>query len=174
MERSGADAVMIPTFPDHLDGSLTLAWKRFHTKIQVDDATGCWLWTGWCNASGYGVIKVNGCTVGTHRLAWIFYKDEIEDDMQVLHHCDTPPCCNPEHLFIGTNADNVRDRHTKGRTAPKHGTLNGRAKLTEDDVRLIRKLSSEGKTRVEIASMYDLTPEAISCIALRKTWQDVD
>lgn len=77
---------------------------------------GCWLWLGAWSTYGYGKVNKHGKVVTeAHRM---FYEDRfgpIPDGMQVLHKCDTPPCCNPDHLFLGTQADNMRDMHRKGR-----------------------------------------------------------
>lgn len=78
---------------------------------------GCLEWTGSTNARGYGQIKIDGKPIKTHRLAWELANDEIPDGLHVLHHCDVPLCCNPEHLFLGTQADNMADMAAKGRHA---------------------------------------------------------
>ena len=76
---------------------------------------GCIEWTRSTTKFGYGQIAVEGHTTTTHRLAWKLANGPIPDGMHVLHHCDNPPCCNPEHLFVGTHADNMADRDKKGR-----------------------------------------------------------
>lgn len=91
----------------------TRLWAR------VDKSGGpdvCWPWTGARRAEGYGMISDgNGHNTGTHRLAWTFTNGPIPAGLFVCHRCDNPPCCNPAHLFLGTNADNARDRADKGR-----------------------------------------------------------
>lgn len=77
--------------------------------------SGCLEWTGYTNVRGYGRIAFNGRTVGAHRLAWELVNGPIPDGMNVLHHCDNPPCCNVGHLFLGTHADNSADMVAKGR-----------------------------------------------------------
>ena len=81
----------------------------------VESPSGCHEWTKATNRKGYGRIWSNGETVYTHRLAWELSHGWVPDDLQVLHRCDNPPCCNPAHLFLGTNADNMADKVAKGR-----------------------------------------------------------
>lgn len=77
----------------------------------------CWTWTGATRNGGYGSIKIRGRRHCTHRVAWTMERGAIPGDMNVLHKCDNPPCVNPEHLFLGTDADNVHDMVAKGRQA---------------------------------------------------------
>lgn len=85
-------------------------WER------VDKSGDCWLWTGPCNNKGYGVFGIghSGKTT-THRLSWELTFGVVPAGLFVLHRCDNPPCCRPEHLFIGTNSDNIKDSVAKGR-----------------------------------------------------------
>ena len=100
-----------------LDITHTLpASERLKSKL-VARPNGCLEWTG-AKANGYGRFMVNGKYVKTHRLAWELANErEVPPDMMVCHHCDNPPCCNPEHLFLGTNADNLGDMAAKGRAS---------------------------------------------------------
>lgn len=78
--------------------------------------TGCWIWLGAWDSCGYGKIASSGRnSIGTHRLFYAYYKGPIPDGLQVCHKCDTPSCCNPDHLFIGSVSDNAVDREVKGR-----------------------------------------------------------
>lgn len=87
---------------------------RFWDRL---DKTGdCWLWMGYCNGDGYGVVSTAaGYLALTHRAAWALTNGPIPEGMRILHRCDNPPCCNPAHLFLGTQIDNIRDRDAKGR-----------------------------------------------------------
>jgi DNA invertase Pin-like site-specific DNA recombinase len=92
--------------------------------------------------------------------------------MLVCHHCDNPPCCEPTHLFLGTNADNIRDRQQKGRGAS--GARNGTAKLTEEQVRAIRALFVTGEfSKAEIARQMGLPRHQVSDILNNRTWKEV-
>jgi hypothetical protein len=94
------------------------AEDRLVEGIRIDPRTQCWLWTGSRNAQGYGNISHEGRHLVAHRLAWLLWRGPIDVDIKVLHRCDTPPCCNPDHLFLGTQADNVADMVAKGRHRP--------------------------------------------------------
>ncbi len=120
--------------------------ERFWTKVEKRGPQDCWPWTA-ATALGYGVIREgghDGQMLRAPRVSWEIHHGLIPPDLCVLHHCDNPPCVNPAHLFLGTRADNARDRAAKGRTADPEttrrvGEANSRAILTEDDVREIRR-----------------------------------
>jgi hypothetical protein len=88
---------------------------RWLDRVIPEPNSGCLLWEGAVAGAGYGVIGRNGKSVYVHRVAWEEAQRAIPDGMQVLHRCDVPACCNIEHLFLGTVADNMRDKSAKGR-----------------------------------------------------------
>lgn len=90
---------------------------RFLAKIQKTET--CWLWTAMTNAGGYGRIKIGRKNEIASRVSYKIYKGAIPAGMLVLHHCDNPPCVNPEHLFLGTQADNMNDMYQKQRGPSK-------------------------------------------------------
>lgn len=86
---------------------------RFWQRVEKTD--GCWRWTGPLHAFGYGLIWRGGNNVGAHRISWEIHVGPIPDGLFVLHRCDNPPCVRPDHLFLGTQADNIHDMVAKGR-----------------------------------------------------------
>jgi len=94
--------------------------KRFWGKVQKTDS--CWIWTGGTNGHGYGSLVIDHTgnhRIYAHRLSWIIHYGEILNGLQVLHKCDNPLCVNPEHLFLGTQKDNMDDMMAKGRKAKR-------------------------------------------------------
>lgn len=87
---------------------------RFLSHVNKTD-DGCWLWTGYKDKDGYGKTKLNNHTIRANRLSWILYNGEIPAGMCVCHSCDVPSCANPKHLWLGTMADDMKDRDLKGR-----------------------------------------------------------
>jgi len=101
--------------------------QRFEEKFIIQDS-GCWKWTGALMGIGYGYFRVGDKLHGAHRVAYELYVGPI-GIMHVLHKCDNPACVNPEHLFLGTNSDNVNDMTTKGRNLDV--SIEARAKIKE-------------------------------------------
>lgn len=90
--------------------------KRFWAKVEKSDAPdGCWLWKGHADGFGYGRLNVAGVRTQAHRYSWELTNGPIADGQFALHKCDTPACVRPEHLFLGTQADNIHDMDQKGR-----------------------------------------------------------
>ena len=98
--------------------------ERFHDKYIPVTETGCWLWISCCNGDGYALISANGKSMRAHRLSWEMHRGPIPRGLFVLHKCDTPECVNPDHLFLGTNQDNMDDAKRKGRI--RNGTTKER------------------------------------------------
>lgn len=90
--------------------------ERFWAKVDRS-SDGCWEWTGGRFDEGYGTIRVAGRSLKTHRVAWELVQGAIPEGLCVCHRCDNPPCCRPDHLFLGTREENNRDRDEKGRGA---------------------------------------------------------
>jgi len=149
---------------------------RFWAKVDVRGQDECWEWQGGTD-KGYGVFKDRSYhTIKAHRMAYILAHDiELGSEEVVRHTCDNPPCCNPNHLILGTHADNVRDAVERGRHSygTSRGAANGMSRLTEGDVLAIRSMAAQGYRYTEIASRFGITPENASHIARRLTWQHI-
>lgn len=147
---------------------------RFWSKVAIRGAEDCWLWTGALFSDGYGVFGMKGRARRTHRVAWEFSYGPIPAGMLVCHHCDTPACCNPLHLFLGTPRDNVLDMVAKDRACRTVGEERWSSKLTEDAVRDIRaRYAAGGMTQQQLADEYGVTFQNISWIVRRKSWKHV-
>ncbi|URY99500.1 HNH homing endonuclease [Escherichia phage HC13] len=132
----------------------------------------CWLFTGCVNNKGYGQIRHNGKTMLAHRVAYELITGE-EPNGVLLHTCDTPLCCNPEHLTVGTQRDNLQDMRNKGRGVnPPHvpGEKCGMSKLTNTKVKEIR---SSSLTQRQLATIYGVSQPTIGKILRRETWRHV-
>ncbi|QHB41407.1 endonuclease [Mycobacterium phage Megiddo] len=139
-------------------------------------ASDCWEWNGWRNDNGYGeygtrIGDVKTGEILAHRLAYIAWHGPIPEDQEVRHRCDNPPCVNPDHLEIGTHADNMNDAKIRGRTA--RGVTHGLAKLTDDDVRAIRAASAAGESYRSLAQRYGVNKFHIGRIVRREKWSHV-
>jgi len=130
--------------------------------------SGCLIWmAGVCPPLGHGAIKINGVTVGAHRRAWELVNGPIPAGLVIRHKCDVPPCINPAHLCLGTQADNIADKESRGRgnhTGPK---LN--AALANE----IRKLICEGAKRKDLAKQFNCSYSSIINIATGRTYSKV-
>jgi len=144
-------------------------------RVQIDPATGCWIWQGTCNHKGYGLYRGTDYggvyTRSAHRLALeLKLGRPIRLGLHVLHSCDNPPCCNGEHLREGTVSDNQRESYDKGRHIPTRGELSGHAKLTRAEVAEILAALERGTYQRVLARQYGVDQAQISRIKNGKAW----
>lgn len=145
--------------------------ERFAARHSLDVITGCWPWTARKNAKGYGVFKATG-EVSAHRVSWVLFRGAIPAEMFVCHRCDNPSCVNPDHLFLGTHDDNMRDMVDKGRQRSACGSAHPNAKFTEDDARAIRaEFALRKTTQRALAKRYGVSQTAIHFVTSEKHWR---
>lgn len=145
-------------------------WQRV-TKTET-----CWNWTGKTSPKGYGAMRYHGRRILVHRASWELAYGPIPPDQNVLHHCDNPACVRPDHLFLGTLADNNHDMQSKGRYgggAPS-GEANPASKLTEEQVRIIRdtyKPHHPTYGASALSRQFGVSSSAIRRVLHHITWQ---
>jgi hypothetical protein len=146
--------------------------ERFWSKVAVRGEQECWLWKGSLSRLGYGDFTVRGKHLQAHRAAWtLTKKEQLTNGLCVCHRCDNRACCNPLHLFLGTQADNVKDMWAKGRVPVSRGEQAGNAKLTEAQVRQIRREHIPGIFGcARLAAKFGTTKENITKILQAKSW----
>ena len=144
--------------------------KRFWAR--VTKTRGCWLFNGQLER---GMFTILGETFLAHRIAWTLIRGCIPPGILVCHHCDTPGCVRPKHLFLGTDSDNMLDKKKKGRSilVPR-GEENGRAKLTAQKVRSIRRKHATGKfSFAALARTFGISAWHASLLVRRENWKHI-
>jgi hypothetical protein len=132
--------------------------NRFWARVNKTDS--CWLWTSHCDKDGYGRLWRNGYKQQAHRVSWRIAHGYMPDEL-VLHKCDVPACVNPEHLFLGTQKDNMHDAVAKGR----------KGKLSSTDVDEIRRLVEAGVRQKDIARQFDISQQHVNNIVRGYRWK---
>lgn len=168
--------------------------QRFWKKVSTGKKKSCWEWKFGCTKAGYGQLQIRAVSprpLLAHRVAWELTNGVIPEGLHILHECDNPRCCNPNHLFLGTQRDNNLDRTLKGRTAS--GDRNGartqphlnafvqnrgsglrgerhpNAKLSDEDVEQIIAASRKGVSGVDLARKYGVSPTQVCRILKGKS-----
>jgi hypothetical protein len=140
---------------------------RFWSRVKVLGPDDCWEWQA-CINSNYGVLVVKKKNQKAHRVSYVINVGVIPDGLLVCHRCDNTICVNPNHLFLGTNKDNMLDKMSKGRQVNPLGVKHGRAKLTEIQVLKIRQ---DARLLREVAKEYKVNIMTISNIRSGKNWK---
>jgi len=165
---------------------------RFWAKVARGND--CWLWQGGRNARGYG-MAANGKKSGfilAHRFSYELAYGSIPPGLHVCHHCDNPPCVRPDHLFVGTDADNIADMLRKGRYGPPRpvlrgdaswsrnhlnrlarGESHGLARITATQVLEMRRLRAEGKSLSELMTAFSMSKSQTFRIITRQAWAHI-
>jgi len=137
-------------------------------KVAIDAKTKCWNWTAAKYGTGYGHFSIGGRGRPAHRVSYELHKGKIPKGMLVCHRCDNRVCINPDHLFLGTAADNAADMRAKKRESHPFGADHGRALLTAADVVAIR--AAVGVTQKELGEKYGVGARQIRFIRSGKSW----
>lgn len=145
---------------------------RFNSHVKVMPS-GCHEWQASRMASGYGRMSIDGNHRGAHRVSWEITNGPIENGLFVCHKCDNKLCVNPDHLFLGTQKENLNDCVRKGRTNRAHGERAARSTVTEIEVVKIRELARSGMMYRDIAKMFPIGTRGIGHIVRRRTWKHV-
>lgn len=150
--------------------------QRFWVKVRkTEDDDSCWEWTARKSPDGYGLIRLSTARTvcsnrHAHRVSWELHNGPIPVGMEVCHRCDNPGCVRPAHLFLGSSADNQRDKVAKGRQA--RGARNGNAVLTATRVAELRARFAAGPTNdCHLAREYGVSPTAIRHLRIGLTWR---
>ena len=136
---------------------------RFWSKVNKGAPDECWEWTAGKHRQGYGQFRLAGKTLLSHRVVYELTHGELPEGKVVRHKCDNTSCCNPDHLELGTQAQNIRDTCVRKRS---------RTRLTYEDAQEIRKLIASGMRNADIARKYGVQPPRIWDIKMNKTWRE--
>lgn len=142
--------------------------QRFSSKVMPEPNSGCYLWTAHTSKGGYGRFGIGGKVEDAHRVAYSLYVAPIPEGQCVLHRCDVPSCVRPDHLFIGSQPQNLEDMTRKGRRSCGRGESSGSAKLTKAKVLAIRR---DPRTHREIAPDYGVGKSTIGAIKAGTAWR---
>lgn len=138
--------------------------------LHVDGLSNCWEWTAHVEKIGYGVFSAEGRAQKAHRVSWKIHVGEIPPGLFVLHKCDNRKCVRPDHLFVGSQKENMQDAKAKKRTNCPRGSKHLFARFTEDQITEIRKSELN---QTDLAKKYNVWQGTISSIISKKTWKHV-
>ena len=143
--------------------------QRFTKKFIVNNKTNCWEWIACIHPNGYGQFLLNNKKCAAHRVSYELHVGKIPDDLLVCHTCDVKNCVNPNHLFLGTQQENVDDMIKKGRANKAKGSKSGNAKLNESQARVIKKLLASISVK-EVAGLFSASKNTVHRIKNGTHW----
>ena len=150
--------------------------QRFWSKVNKTES--CWLWTASTDDCGYGILtrtlgnENERVSYKAHRLSYEMHKGEIPEGSYVCHTCDVPSCVNPDHLWLGSQKDNMVDASDKGRLGKAKGERIGLSKLTEEQVLKIRQMAGS-MTQCEIANIVGVCQQTVGRVINRTLWKHI-
>ena len=142
--------------------------KRFWSKVDIRGADDCWEWKAFRDQEGYGQFYLENRTIKAPRAAYRLAIGEIPSGEEVCHTCDNPPCCNPNHLFLGAHRDNMDDMMAKGRQ--NQGDRHGMARLNCETVAAIRWLYHTGESKRDLARRFGVDRATILRVVRNNLW----
>lgn len=145
---------------------MNYALERLLAKAEKDEITGCWNWVAALSRLGYGHFRLNGKIVEAHRASWMLHRGDPHK-LHVLHKCNNRRCINPDHLYLGTHQDNMRDRSERFPVWAVRHTLNA------EDIPVIRQRFSDGEKLKVIAMTYGVVEETIRSVVTGRSWRSV-
>lgn len=185
LTADGHEPITLPRLEiqDFLDKRLDALREKLK-KYKVNPATQCWEWQGATKKRsessgdhpyGYFTLGMNGRAkkMFAHRASYAVHNNQDPGKMFVCHKCDNPICINPDHLFLGTTTDNMRDMISKGRAANQSGSNNGNSKLDWDMAIEVFRLLKLGKTNKSIAAKVGISHGMVSRMRVGKAWIDL-
>ena len=150
--------------------NLTPVVDRFLKHVNKTET--CWLWTGGKDKDGYGLIRIKGKLIRAHRASWELFCGPIPDGLDALHKCDNPPCVNTDHLYLGTNMQNVQDRVDRKRGAD--GVKHPNAHFTKEQIQDIRRRYHPYRYPAsKLAAQFGVSVASIIAIVKRRTYKDI-
>lgn len=163
-----AIAKLIKKFPfDAISANPDRVWG----KVLKTDA-GCWNWQGRIQVDGYGQMSAGNAEILAHRAAYFLANGMLPNGLCIMHKCDNPRCCNPDHLIAGTHAQNMADMRLKGRRKGIClGNKNGRAKLNPDTVKKIRDERAAGLRLIDLSKKFSVGVSTVSRVCRMENWK---
>jgi hypothetical protein len=171
MEEARLLKLLHPPIPGKNKTSVGLPIERLLRRVTFGSST-CWYWIGSTSGIGYGCLPALGESKA-HRVSYRIFKGDIPAGAKVLHKCDTRCCVNPDHLFVGTQAENVADMVSKGRNRPTSlcGEKNPMAKMTAKEVEQAKAMKQSGAKQADIARFFNVSPMTISRLIRGESWK---
>jgi hypothetical protein len=145
--------------------------ENFMRHIEPDPFGGCWLWTGsMLFDTGYGKFALGRKCMAASRAAWLLFRGPVGSGLHVCHKCDVRACCNPDHLFLGTHAENMADMIAKGKKGGASGSRHPRAKLTEETASQARAMLASRQSQRAVAAHFGVSAGTIQALHEGRTW----